>query len=514
MLGHRAMGMEEYVGILKRRYWLLIIPAMVLCVGAYLVSRQLPNRYVSQTQVLIEGQRVPETFVKSVVTGDPSDRLASMKEQILSRTRLQPIVERFDLFNSPTATIDGRVSQLQTAIKVEPMQAMEQTRAAQLPGFRVIVTMQDAHLAQQICSEVTTMFINQNLQSREQQGANTTEFLEKALAEAKQGMDDQDAKLAAFKRKYLGALPDEQQTNMGLLTGQSTQLDTVNQGLDRDQQNKTFTETLLNQQLSTWRASLASGTTANPLTLEDDLKKRQDELAQLRAKYQDGWPAVEHKKQEIKDLQDKIAAVEAAKNNPANKTTQGATTNSGVSASEPPQIQQTRAALNAINISIQEKIKQQQQITDRIRTYEGRLQISPLVEQQYKELTRDFTTATQSYNELLKKRNDAQMGQQMEERQQGEQFKILDAANFPDKPSFPNRLLFAGGGLAGGLALGLGLILLLEMRDKSIRTETDVELFLKMPTLTMVPTIDTKGGMKGRYALGTGKDNPRLPARA
>jgi polysaccharide chain length determinant protein (PEP-CTERM system associated) len=513
MLGHRAMGMDEYVGILKRRYLLLVIPAAVLCAGAYFVSLKLPNRFVSQTQVLIEGQRVPESFVKSVVTGDPSDRLASMKEQILSRTRLQPIVERFDLFNSPSATIDGRISQLQSAIKVEPMQAMEQTRAAQLPGFRVIVTMQDAHLAQQICSEVTTMFINQNLQSREQQGANTTEFLEKALAEAKNGMDEQDAKLAAFKRKYLGALPDEQQTNMNLLTGLSTQLDTVNQGLDRDQQNKTFTETLLNQQLSTWRASQASGTTTNPLTLEDDLKKRQDELAQLRTKYQDGWPAVEHKKQEIKDLQDKIASVEAAKNNPANKTNQGTTTNSSASASEPPQIQQTRAALNAINISIQEKIKQQKQITDRIHTYEGRLQISPLVEQQYKELTRDFTTATQSYNELLKKRNDAQMGQQMEEKQQGEQFKILDAANFPDKPAFPNRLMFAGGGLGGGMALGLGLILLLEMRDKSIRTEMDIELFLKMPTLTMVPTIDAERGIKGRFALGTGKENPGLPAR-
>jgi polysaccharide chain length determinant protein (PEP-CTERM system associated) len=515
MLGHRAMTMDDYLEILRRRYWLLIIPAVVLSAGAYIVSLQIENRYVSQTQVLIEGQRVPETFVKSVVTGEPGDRLASMKEQILSRTRLQPIVERFKLFNEdPTKTIEGRVQQLQAAIKVEAMQAMEQTRSTQLPGFRIIVTLHDARLAQQICSEVTTMFINENLQSREQQGENTTDFLVKQLEEAKQRMNEQDKKLADFKRRYLGSLPDEQQTNMNLLTGLSTQLDTINQGLARDQQSKTFNETLLAQQLSTWKASQQTGTVSNPLTLEDDLRKRQDELAILLTKYQDGWPAVDHKKQEIKDLQQKIAAADTAKNNPSNKTNQATTTTPAATGIEPPLIQQTRAALSAINISIAEKIKQQQQIADRIRTYEGRLQISPLVEQQYKELTRDFTTATLSYNELLKKHDDSAMAVELERRQQGEQFKILDAANYPASPSFPNRLLFAGGGLGGGLAVGLGLILILEMRDKSIRTESDIELFLKMPTLTMVPTIEFASGKHAPLQLGSGKNNPTLTANA
>jgi polysaccharide chain length determinant protein (PEP-CTERM system associated) len=515
MLGHRVMAADEYIRMLRRHYLLLIIPAVLVCAGAYIVSLQIADRYVSQTQVLIEGQRVPESFVKSVVTGEPGDRLASMKEQILSRTRLQPIVERFDLFNGPSATIDTRVAQLQAAIRVEAMQAMEQTRSSQLPGFRIIVTMQDAHLAQQICSELTTMFINQNLQSREQQGESTTDFLVKELEDAKQRMNDQDSKLAEFKRKYLGSLPDEQGTNMNLLTGLSTQLDTVNQSLEREQQNKTFTEALLAQEITAWKASQQSGTgpIVNPLTLEDDLKRAQQELAQLQTKYQDGWPALDHKKQEIQDLKQKIAAAETARNNPTNKTTQAVVTAPTGSSLEPTNIQQTRAALNGINLSIQEKIKQQQTINERIRTYEGRLQISPLVEQQYKELTRDFATATQSYNELLKKHDESAMAVELERRQQGEQFKILDAANYPAFPSYPNRLLFAGGGLAGGLAVGLGLILLLEMRDKSIRTETDIQLFLKMPTLTMVPTIDAKTGTKGRFMLGTGKDNPSLPAR-
>jgi polysaccharide chain length determinant protein (PEP-CTERM system associated) len=509
------MSMDDYMDILRRRFWLLIIPAVVFCGAAYLVSLQLADRFISQTQVLVEGQRVPESFVKSVVTGELGDRLASMKEQILSRTRLQPIVERFGLFNDdPKRAIEGRVQLLQASIRVEAMQAMEQTRSSQLPGFRIIVTMRDGHLAQQICKEVTNMFIEENLRTREQQGENTTDFLVKQLDEAKQRMNDQDAKLAAFKRKYLGALPDETATNMNILTGLSTQLDAATQSLDREQQNKTFTEAALTAQLTAWKASQQSGTTANPLTLEEDLKRRQAELDQLLTKYQDGWPAVDRKRDEIQQLKQRIAAAEAARNNPANKVNQTAVTAPTGSALEPPNIQQTRAALNAINMSIQEKIKQQQSIADRIRTYESRLQISPLVEQQYKELTRDFTTAQAGYNELLKKHDDSVIAVAMERRQQGEQFKILDAANLPLNPAYPNRLLIAGGGLGGGLALGAGLILLLELRDKSIRTESDIELFLKMPTLTMVPTIKPVLGAKKRLQLGTGKDNPTLTANA
>jgi capsular polysaccharide biosynthesis protein len=112
------------------------------------------------------------------------------------------------------------------------------------------------------------------------------------------------------------------------------------------------------------------------------------------------------------------------------------------------------------------------------------------VEQQYKELTRGYQTALDSYNQLLKNRDASVMGAALEQKQEGEQFVILDPANLPSTPSFPKRPLFALGGLAGGLALGIALTLFLEMQDTSIRSERDVEFALRLPVLAMVPVID------------------------
>lgn len=123
-----------------------------------------------------------------------------------------------------------------------------------------------------------------------------------------------------------------------------------------------------------------------------------------------------------------------------------------------------------------------------------------MVEEQYKELTRGYQTALDSYNDLQKKRDQSQMATELERQQEGEQFRVLDPANLPDKPSFPNRPLFAASGLAGGLGLGLALAFLLEMRDTSMRTERDVEFVLRLPVLAMVPEI---GPLTARAAKET-----------
>jgi uncharacterized protein involved in exopolysaccharide biosynthesis len=168
------------------------------------------------------------------------------------------------------------------------------------------------------------------------------------------------------------------------------------------------------------------------------------------------------------------------------------------SSSEPPQIQQLRAKLRQDDLNIADLTKRQGNVQDQIRILEARVQSSPVVEQKYKELTRNYQTALDFYNNLLKNREQAAMATHLEQQQEGEQFRVLDPASLPDTPSFPNKPAFLGGGTAAGLALGVGILFLLALSDKSLHTERDVETYLKLPVLAAVPLLELAGYASAR----------------
>ncbi len=247
----RELTVADYVAMLRRRWVLIVLLGVVGGPIAYGVSRFLPDRYKSETLVLVERPSVPEKIVESLDTEDLSQRLSSMEQQILSRSRLEPIINQFGLYSKDINKVpmEDLVARLQKAIDVTPVRPMAETQSRGLPGFYVSVTMENARTAQQVCTAVTSMFIEENLRSRQRHSEDTTQFLVSQLAEAKANLDEQDAKLAAFKGRYLGRLPDEEQMNMSLLGNMGSQLDAATQSLARAQQDKSFTEAILNQQL-------------------------------------------------------------------------------------------------------------------------------------------------------------------------------------------------------------------------------------------------------------------------
>ncbi|HEY0702026.1 MAG TPA: XrtA system polysaccharide chain length determinant [Candidatus Acidoferrales bacterium] len=486
-MAQRELTPADYLAMLKRHWIMILILTIVGGPLAYGVSRLLPVKYKSQTLVLIEQQSVPEKYVTSIDTSDISQRLSSMQQQILSRSRLEPIIRQYGLYSNDAqkTSMDVLVGRLQTAIEVTPVAPMAETRSRELPGFNVAVTWDNARTAQEVCTAVTSMFIEENLKSRQQHSEETTQFLSTQLVDAQAALNDQDAKLSAFKSRYMGALPDEEQTNLNLLTGLTSQLDAATQALYRAQQDKSFAETMLNQQVSAWQSSQ---TGHNPATLEQQLIALQNQLATLQSRYTEDYPDVVKTKADIAALQKKMAE--------DNQAGAMATTKEPKSSVEPASIQQLRAQVHSYDQAIAAKTKEQEQIKQQIGLYQSRIQSSPAVEQQYKEVTRGYETALASYNDLLKKRQEAAMASQMERDQQGEQFRVLDPANLPSKPSFPNRPLFALGGFGGGLGLGLGLALLLEMKDSSFKTERDVEVALQLPVLAMIPAVESLDSKK------------------
>ena len=478
----RELTPADYLAMLRRRWVLIVALTVVGGPLAYGVSRFLPNRYKSTTLVLVQQPSVPSEIVKPVDTTDIGQRLASMQQQILSRTRLEPIIRQFGLYAADInrVSMEELVGRLQKAIEVTPILPMAETRAHELPGFYVAVTLDDPHAAQGVCTAVTSMFIQENLRLRQQHSEDTTQFLVQQLADAKAKLDEQDARLAAFKGRYLGSLPDEEKTNLNLLMGLTSQLDAATQALARAQQDKTFAESMLTQQIGAWQAAQSGH---SPETMDQQLIDLQVHLAGLQSRYTDDYPDVIKAKNDIAALKRKIAENEEQKK-------QTVPDKSSKSTVEPAQVSQLRAQIHNYDQVIAEKAREQEQIKQQIKVYQDRVQSSPIIEQQFKELTRDHQTALDFYNDLLKKRDQSAMATDLEHHQEGEQFRVLDPANLPDKPSFPNRPLFALGGLAGGLGLGLAIAFLLEMKDTSMRSERDIEFILRLPVLAMVPAIE------------------------
>lgn len=475
MLGHRTLKAGDYVAILKRRALWLLVPTILCSVAALAASFFIAPRYVSQTLVLIEQQKVSEDYVKPVIAADLDARLASMKEQILSRSRIQPIIEKFNLY--PGAKMDERVDATRKNIDIKPIRS-EISRANGLPGFFILFTAGDPRTAQQVCSEITSLFVGEDLRAREQSAQGTTDFLEAQLAEAKSALDTQDQKLADFQSKYVGKLPGQQAPNMDMLTSLNTQLQASTQQLAQMEQNRAYQQSLLASMQTARDSSGAPALAAAPDERQTQLAALQAQEADLTSRYTPDYPDVIAVKRQIADLQRQM------KSKPA-----GSTAGAGSKPMESAGVLQLRAALQASDSGINAKRAEVAQIQGNVRLYQDRISSSPLVEEQYKALTRDQDQAKTFYNDLLSKMNQSKMATSLQRRQQGEQFSLMDAANLPDSPAFPKRPVFGVGGALVGFLLGFLISALLEYRNIAIRTEDDVYAFLQLNTLIAIERV-------------------------
>jgi polysaccharide chain length determinant protein (PEP-CTERM system associated) len=396
-----------------------------------------------------------------------------MREQILSRSRLEPIIERFSLFSGNGISMDDRVDATRKAIQITPIAS----GANKMPGFYISFRAQNARTAQQVCSEITSLFLSESLHAREQSAEGTTAFLAQQVADAKRALDDQDAKLAEFQRKYIGKLPGQEQSNLNTLQALITRLDAATQSINRMQQDETFMQAVISQQTADLqRDDHTSGATVE--TEEAKLKTLIAQKKELDAQFTPDYPDVLALSRKISDLQNEITQNSSHPSPPANKAVG--------TRPEPAQLQQVKAQLRSVQQAIAAQKQEQAQIAHQIAAYQDRIESSPMVEQEFKQITRDHETALQFYNNLLAKTNESSMATDLERLQQGEQFQVLDAANLPDEPVFPNRYLFAAGGFILGLMVGTGIATALEYRDTSLRTEGDILTFTKLPTLATI----------------------------
>ncbi len=521
MSENRELTMDDYLAMLQRRLKVILIPVLLAPLGGFMISYVFSPKYTSQATVLVEGQKVPDSYVMPVITSDFTQRVQTLSQEVVSPSRLRPVIRSLALVKPDE---EGElISNIQQNMTVEPViTSMSAAAAASpgakkskpsamnepLPGFTVNYSDRNAIRAQKICNAMTSLIVDENLRSRSEVAQSTTEFLGRQLEDAKRAVDDQDAKLAAFKKQYMGQLPGDVDNNMRMLMSLNSQLDATTQTLSRAQQDKAYTESMLAQQTATWKSSLSS---TNPQTLEQGLTQLQAQLLQLQARYTDDHPDVIKTKADIAEIEKKLKEVNAA------AAASASTTDSSdkASASEPPEIRQLRLQIHQYQSVIEQATVDQKRLQKEIGVYQSRTAMSPGVEEQYKLLTRDNDNAQAFYKDLLTKKSSAELGTSMENQQEGEQMHIIATAGLPTDPSFPNRPILAAGGLGVGLALGLVIAMWLEFSDKSIRTEKDAAAVLDLPLLISVPWLgeddaaaNGNGGVRRRF---WGRRSPPSP---
>jgi len=485
------LTMDDYLAMVRRRLKVVLIPLLIAPIAGFLISYAFTPKYNSQAIILVEGQKVPSSFVEPVVTSDFAHRVQTLSAEMVSTTKLRPMIQDLDLakpadegkliedIRGNLQLTPGVTSMSQAATTAGLAGKKKPTADVSMPSVNVSYSDSSADRAQKICNAMVQAIINENLKNRADIAKQTTTFLSRQVDDAKAALNDQDAKIAEFKKRYAGQLPGDLENNMRVLSSLNTQLDATTQSLNRAQQDRAYAESMLAQQLAAWKTSQSS---ANPQTLQQQLTTLQAQLLQLQARYTDDYPDVIKTKADIAKVQAKLDEIDKQSSN-------ASASNEKANVNEPAEIRQLRLQIHQYQQVIEQSAADQKRYQASINSYEARTSMSPDVEEQWKVLNRDYESAQKFYNDLLTKKSSADLGVQMETTQEGEQLSVGQPASHPDQPAFPNRLFFMAGGLGAGLGLGCLLGIWLEFSDKSIRTERDAAVAMDLPLLISVPWV-------------------------
>ena len=483
--------LEHYLGIVRRRHMQFFVPLLLGWVVVWAASWVLPSRYRSSTLILVEQPTMPKDYVTPNVNDDLQDRLRSITQQILSRTRLLHIIDQLHLYADSHGQVspDDQVERMRKDISIELVRDGD----GRVSAFNVSYLSQNPHIAQAVTSELTNLFISENLEVRQQQSEGTTKFLESQLATARQTLSDQEEKIREFKGQHVGQLPAQVGSNLQILAGLQSQLQAEQDALNTAKQQRVYLETLVSQYRSLQSSTKAGGSAPMGLpAIDEELSKLRSQLADLSSHYTDRHPDVRKVKEEIartEAMRSQIVAdLKAKAASGAQPDASATTADNEIKDPSSPMVQlQGQVQSNRVEIANREQgIKE---LTAKVNDYQARLNQEPVREQELSDLTRGYDQSKANYDELLKKKNESAMATSMELLQQGERFRIIDPPSLPLKPDFPNRLKFCVIGLGVGLGLGFVVAAAFEMMDDRIYDEKEFQQLLPVAVISEIPAI-------------------------
>jgi polysaccharide biosynthesis transport protein len=488
----QGFDMQRILAIFRRRNMQFLVPLFFGWLLVWGSSWVISPRFKSSTLILVEQPSMPESYVAPNISDDLQARLQSITTQILSRTRLLVIIQRLHLYdsNKGMSNDDQKVDKLRKDIGIE---LVRDPQKGDVTAFRISYLANNPRLAQQVTTELTSLFISENLKVREEESQGTTTFLEQQLQQARETLADQEAKVQQFEAQHIGALPTQEASNLSILAGLQSQLQGEQDALNTAKQQRVYLEALLAQEQSSPSRprSNPDGTESSAqtdlATIDKQLDTLRAQLAELSSKYTDRYPDVQRLKDEIAKTEAmKQALIKAPRSGGAGSREPG---DGGASDSTLTAARQLQGQLQANQLEISNRESSIESLKARIGGYEGRLNLEPETEQELADLTRGYDQSKANYDALLKKKDDSEMATSMEQMQQGERFTMLDPPSLPSKPDFPDRLKFCAFGLAAGLALGLLAVFGLEFMDDRLHSEREIKSLLPFAVVSEIPEV-------------------------
>ena len=505
----KTKGFEEYWDVVRRRRWLILITVFLCWFVVWGIGWMIPATYVSQAEIIVEQQQVPTEFVTPNVQTTAEQQLQTMTQQILSRPRLQSIIDQYHLYTHQNPIValfepSDHVQQMRKDIQIGLVETPGKQQQQQLTGFTISYGARSPEIASAIVSQLANFFINQNMITQQERSQSTTTFLTSQLSDAKAHLDQQEQAVRAFKAAHLGELPDQLQSNLQILSGLQSQLANIQAAESRSQQQRLYLSSVVQQYQDAQSTLDAGGDAVSPPALDKKLSDLRQALAAARGQYTDNYPDVIALKDQIqktealkKQIEDQIA--ENAKKGKQADAVNPVGTNE-LQNGAPTPMMQIQSQLKANQLEIQSEQRAEKGLEARIAQYQERLNMTPVTEQQLAQVSRGYEEAKANYTSLLQKQNDSQLATNLEQNQQGERFSLVDPASMPQVPAWPNHILVSLVGLVFGLVLAAGLAVLLEVVRPRIRQEKDLEGIVPVRVLVGIPHISTVVEQERRMA--------------
>jgi polysaccharide chain length determinant protein (PEP-CTERM system associated) len=483
---------EDLLEIVWHWRWLILASfVLVTSVTVGVAHFFLPDQYRSQTTILVTPQRVPESYVRSTITNPVQERLLTIQQTIMSRTRLERIIDEFKLY--PSERRDLPMEDVVERMRTRDI--LVQT-AGKGDSFTVAYISDNPKTAMLVAERLASLFINESMQDRQTMATATSDFLQSQLEDARRRLVEQEQANSTYRLKHVGELPSERASNLQVLQNLQMQVQATIDSMNRDRDRRM----LLERQLADLAVEAQSAPPPIPLAGGDplavgtgsaaaQLEVARNRLLVMQLSYKDDYPDVKRLKSAIKELEAKAEAEALAQ--PLSTGPTGGRPATPEEAARQKSAADLRTEMAGLDMQLKSKQAEETRLRGAIAGYEGRIGATPIREAEMTALTRDYETLQKGYQSLLAKQEDSKVAANLENRQIGEAFKVIDAARFPERPYSPNRPLIDLFGALGGLGLGIGLVGLIEYRDKSLKSEDDVVLSLSLPVLALVPVMTT-----------------------